>query len=463
MSIQDLQNMAELHEQQEKNLAPRRDWISLYKEKARELLYAHGYPSRKDEDWKQTSLSQLKNMSFAAAEFSLKKELPQLSLSGNEHTLVFLDGYFYQELSSPIVETESMFIGPLSHALQGYQHKLKSFLEEGQETSKGHAFTRLNDSFLREGVFAYMGPQQTFSKIVKILYLSSDSNLSTAKNRAFFPRNIYLLDEGSSLRISEHYEMLPPQKIKSKEQIKNKDQVGLSPYFTSALSQIKLSPLAQCHWARVQNEHPSSLYISELKVEQASESTFHGFHACLGATSSRESIHIKLAGEGAESSLQGIAHSDPKKTSTDEDQSQKHVFHFHIEHAASHTQSEQLFKTMAGDGGQCYFQGKIQVRDQIKKIKAHQLNKNLLLHKAGVVGSSPQLEIDSDDVKCSHGSTVGQLREEEIHYLRSRGISQEKAISMLSHAFIQDTLSRFPDDEMRLLITKKVEEQVGPL
>ena len=282
----------------------------------------------------------------------------------------------------------------------------------------GRAFTALNTAFMRDGAYIRVGKGVRFGTPIHILFLSTDRGAPYVTH----PRVLIVAEEGAHVSIVESF-------------------VGISGvYLTNAVNEISIADGATVEYTRVQRESHHAYHVAALQVRQARQSVFKSHSIALGAAISRMDTGTELAGEGAEATLNGLFEGTGRQIVDN------HTF---IDHVSPHTTSRELYKGILGGQSHGVFDGRIVVRAAAQKTNAVQASRNLLLSKEAIVNTKPQLEILANDVKCKHGATIGQLDEDVLFYLRSRGIGLADAKRLLVHAFAGEILDQVSVEAVR--------------
>jgi Fe-S cluster assembly protein SufD len=275
-----------------------------------------------------------------------------------------------------------------------------------------NAFTALNTAFAEDGAFVYLPDGTSLKGPIHLLLLSTVPGEATVSH----PRNLIVVGANSQVSLIESY-------------------VGLEggAYFTNAVTEISAGERSVIEHTKLEREGREGFHIATLDVHQGRGSSFVSSSIATGGALVRNDINVLFNGEGGDCTLNGLY-------VTGGDQ---HIDnHTSIDHAKPHCTSRELYKGILDGKSRGVFNGKIIVRKDAQKTNAHQTNKNLLLSQHALVNTKPQLEILADDVKCSHGATIGQLDEEALFYLRTRGIGSEAARNLLTYAFASDIVSR---------------------
>jgi Fe-S cluster assembly protein SufD len=381
-----------------------------------------GFPTQRTEDWKYTDLRRLLRSEFAdpdsaAAERVSLADIAPFLLKGDSHRAVFLEGRFAPELSAldglPAGVTVETFAEAAAAGHPGFDDRLASF-----ESPDGTGLVALNAALAADGAVIRIDKDVDAATPIHVLHVMPEG--STA---AIFPRNVILTGENAAATVVESYVGL-----------------GKAEGWTSAVTQVALDPGARLRHLRLQNEDANAWHVGLTQLRLARDARFSGFLLVTGARLSRSEVQLQFAGEGAECDLAGACllrgrqHGDVTTR---------------FDHASPHCSSRQVFKGVLDGRARSVFQGRVHVAPDAQKTDAHQLNRNLLLSPGARADSKPELIIFADDVKCSHGATVGDLDRDALFYLRARGIDPATAKSMLVEAFVRELLDDLPDDALR--------------
>src|SRR5882724_5698700 len=390
-----------------------------------------GFPKLSDEDWRFTNVAPIAKLNFQlakeisvnGAESKLIDESAFTKLSG--HRLVFVNGFFCAKLSSIKPVAGGVRIENLSAALAKDSALIEKHLGKYARTND-NSFAALNQAFFTDGAFIFVPKGVEVAEPVQLIYISSAKN----SGEVILPRNLIIAEANSKLTVVESY-----------------ISTGNVAYFTNAVTEILAGDNARVEHIKLQDEATSAFHIATIAGEfgRASNVTVHSF--ALGAKLSRTNIRTKLAGEGLECILNGLY-------LTRNEQLADH--HMIVEHAQPHCASHEYFNGILDDKSKGVFHGRIYVHPIAQKTDAKQTNKNLLLSDDATADTKPQLEIYADDVKCTHGATIGQLNDESIFYLRTRGLGPETARRMLIHAFAGEIIDRIKCEPAREELDKLV-------
>jgi len=348
---------------------------------------------------------------FEAGEAMLKSEDIKNFIFGKlpAHRLVFINGHFAPELSS---KSSTQFqLKSLASALAENTPALQETLARYAQSDR-NPFISLNTAFFQDGAFIYIPSGKIVEQPIHLLFVSTLKDSGATSN----PRNLIIAGSNSQATVLETYVCTVN-----------------APYFTNSVNEILVGDGAVLEHCKVQDEAPSAFHIAAMHAHIGRGSNFISHSIATGARLSRNNIRTVLAGEGLNCVLNGLY-------LTKGDQLADH--HMVVEHAQPHCQSHEYYNGILDGRSKGVFHGRILVRQAAQKTDAKQTNKNLLLSEDATIDTKPQLEIYADDVKCTHGATVGQLNEESIFYLRARGIGAATARRILIHAFAGEIIER---------------------
>ena len=390
-----------------------------------------GLPTTQDEDWKYTSLAPLTQIQFAPPEEARPPTLEQLDrLAGVSPgdaaiRLVFVDGRYRAELSSRGTSTGGAYIGGLGTAHAERPEFVERELARHADYQRD-ALTALNTAFIEDGAFIHLPAGTVVQAPIHLLFVSSASGKATLSQ----PRNLIVLGAGSQATVIETWAGLS-------------DEV----YFTNAVTEVVLGDNAQLDHYKLQEEGARAFHIALTQVQHGRDSRFNSHSVALGAALARNDVRALFAREGSECTLNGLYMATGKQHLDNRTL---------IDHQSPRCTSRELYKGVLDGQSRGVFSGRVLVRHDAQKTDASQTNKNLLLSDEAVVDTKPQLEIFADDVKCAHGAAVGQLDEDALFYLRSRGIGQEAAKSLLTYAFASEMVNLIPLAPLRARVRELV-------
>ena len=414
-----------------KAATPQPNWLKPLRQAGLAGFTALGFPKLSDEDWRFTNVAPIAQLPFTlarpaavnGAETKLIDESAFAKLTG--HRLVFVNGFFCAKLSNIKALAGGARVESLAAALTQEATLVEKHLGQYAHTAN-NTFAALNQAFFTDGAFIFVPKGVEVAEPVQLIYISS----AKQTGETILPRNLVIAKANSKLTVVESY-----------------ISTGNVAYFTNAVTEIFAGDNARVEHVKLQDEAAKSFHIATIAGEfgRASNVTIHSF--ALGAKLSRTNIRTKLAGEGLECILNGLY-------LTKDEQLADH--HMSVEHAQPHCASHEYFNGILDDKSKGVFHGRIYVHPIAQKTDAKQTNKNLLLSDDATADTKPQLEIYADDVKCTHGATIGQLNAESIFYLRSRGIGTDMARQMLIHAFAGEIIERIQCEPAREVIDKLV-------
>jgi Fe-S cluster assembly protein SufD len=410
---------------------PQPSWLAPFRQRAMTCFEAAGFPTTSDEDWRFTPLSGLARLSFKPS-WHLNKtgltrdDLSRFVFSGIPGArLVFLNGHFAPHLSAPGHLQGGVTITNLAGALRDCGADLEKNFGL-LATPELNPFAALNTAFCQDGAVIHVPDGQSIGEPVHLLFISTAEEFGLTMQ----PRNLVVAGRGSRLTLLESHV-----------------STGTAASFSNTVTEIFAEEDAVVEHCKFQDEHPSAFHMGTLAARLGRGARFASHSVASGARLSRNNIRLDLAGEGVEALLNGLF-------LTSGDQLADH--HMTVNHARPHCESHEYFNGILDGKSKGVFHGRILVQPGAQKTDARQTNKNLLLSDDATVDTRPQLEIYADDVKCTHGATVGQLDEDAIFYLRARGIGTEKARRMLIHAFAGEIIERVRCDAAREELSRRI-------
>lgn len=399
-------------------------WAMRLRETALDRFKEVGFPSVKEEDWKYTNVAPLTRLGFQRhleASKVTQEDVSQLGcFEAKESQLVFVNGVLRKELSSLRDLPEGVVAVDLREAIntESYQELIREHLARGVDYNT-NGFIALNTAMLESGAFVLIPKDIDISQPLSLLFVS-DAN---GGNVASFPRVLVIAGENSKATLIESYA-----------------NAGNGVSFTNAVVEITLRDSARLEHYKIQRESPSSFHIAATNATLGANASYDSTAINFGAQLSRHDVTVKMPHEGAECWVDGLyVVSSGQHTDT----------HSIIDHQQPHCTSRQLYKGILDGKSRAVFNGKIFVRHGAQKTDAMQTNKNLLLSKEARVDTKPQLEILADDVKCAHGAAVGQIDEDELFYLQTRGIHPELARNLLTYGFAEEVIGKIKVDSIR--------------
>ncbi|HTG31911.1 MAG TPA: Fe-S cluster assembly protein SufD [Thermoanaerobaculia bacterium] len=371
-----------------------------------------GFPTLRQEEWRLTNVAPIVQGTFHWPQGDPGAVAPGLiapHVFDAAARLVFVDGRFSPRLSSVGELPAGTIVASLAEILARSPGLVEPWLARSAKFDR-HPFVALNTAFLSDGAFLYI-PRGAVTGPIQLLFLSAGE---AGRATLSFPRNLFVADESSQTTIVETY-------------------AGEGAYFTSPVTELFAGPGAVIDHYKVQRESLAAFHMATFQVQGERACVPSSHSISIGGALVRNDVNAVLDGEGIDCILNGLYFGDGRQVVDN---------HMRVEHAKPHCASHELYKGVLDGKSRAVFNGLIHVHKGAQKTDAKQSNRNLLLSRDAIANSNPQLEIYADDVKCTHGSTVGQLDEDAVFYLRSRGIGAEAARSLLTYAFASDIVER---------------------
>lgn len=402
----------------------RRDAISSFGEM--------NFPTIRDEEWKYTNLTPLLKHTFrtapAAPKIS-KDEIKQFLFNDMPCSLlVFINGNYSEELSDIMKAPKGVVIENIAKSLSENNPVVKKHFGKYADF-KSHIFTSLSTAFVKDGAFVYIPDGKIVEEPIHILFIASSKDEKIISQ----PRNLFVAGKNSQATILEHFVSLDE---------------GV--YFTNSVTEVVADENSFLDHIKLQEESKNAFHIARMEVDQERASNFHSHSISFGGAITRNDFNTRFNDEGGESTLNGLFMIEG---------SQLFDAHTMIDHAMPHCNSHELYKGILDDKSRGVFNGKVMVRKDAQKTNAFQENNNIILSNDALVNTKPQLEIFADDVKCSHGATIGQLNQDAMFYLKTRGIGEESGRAILIHAFASDVVKSIKvqavKDYIEKILTRK--------
>ncbi len=394
-----------------------------------------GFPTTRHEEWKYSNVKNLVNQAFefnAETNFSAKdlEEMPIPNLEGN--ILYFINGIYNTELSSIVSPDSELQILTFAEAAKTQPELVEQYFNKYSDY-QDNAFTALNTAFAQNGVFVHVPDNKVVAQPIILRFISDARTLNVASQ----PRNLIVVGKRSEVQIAEAYRSF-----------------GENASFTNAVTEFVVGEEANVHYYKVQNESDKSYHIGTTSVLQAGKSVFTANTVTANGGFVRNNLNIKIDGEYAEANMFGLYIPNGKQ----------HIDnHTAVDHAKPNSNSNELYKGILKGKSTGVFNGKIFVRQDAQKTNAFQSCKNVLLSEDASMNTKPQLEIWADDVKCSHGTTTGQLNDDALFYMQARGISKDSARALLTLAFAQDVIDKFEIVAIKEYLQTLIEEKIYQL
>jgi Fe-S cluster assembly protein SufD len=404
-------------------------WLNALRAEAVERVGVLTVPTTRDEAWRFTDIFRLTKLSFQPVRrvTSLQAaDIERFYLEEASTRLVFVDGVYAPQLSSMATDS-GVVVANLPAAVAAHAAAIEPHL--GRHAAfRDNVFAALNTAFLHDAAVIVVARDVALAAPVHLLFIATQTEVAS------YPRCLVVAESGSSVTLIEDYVALQDEA-----------------YFINPVTEIALSDNARVNHIRVQRDSGKAFHIANCAVSLGRSSNYQSVSVALGAQISRYNLNVLLA-EGAECKVDGLALiADSQLADT----------HTLIDHAQPHGVSRQLHKCIVGGSAHAVFNGQIMVRQGAQRTDSNQSSRNLLLTGKAHVDTKPQLEIFADDVKCAHGATVGQLDNEEVFYLKSRGLSDSVARNLLTYAFGAEIIDRIPIASLKHRLEQTVLEQTA--
>ena len=391
------------------------DWTAPLREAAIARFAEMGFPTLHQEEWRKTSVAPILKVPFEpqathVANGFTARTIERWTFEPWDCThLVFVNGHYAPELSRLRPFPAGVVVEPLAQALVGRRGAIEPHLARHADERK-HAFAALNTAFMQDGVYVSVPEGTELVEPLHLLFIGT----SPGRPVVSFPRNLVVAGKGSRLTVVESY-VGPHQDV----------------YFTDALTEIVVGEDAAVDHYRLQRESGRAFHVGVLHADLGRYARLGSWNVSLGGELVRTDLDTLLGAEGGEVRLDGLYITGGAQ----------HVDnHTLIDHARPGCTSHELYKGVLDDRSRGVFDGRIIVRKDAQKSDAHQTNKNLLVSENALVDTTPRLQILADDVKCTHGATIGQIDEDAMFYLRTRAIGEEAARNLLIQAFVSEVL-----------------------
>lgn len=411
-------------------------WVQLIRREAISRFAALGFPTTKDEEWKYTNVAPILKIPFkpAPARSNGLATVEALDRTATirlpAERLAFIDGRYSKELSSRPRPSGRVRCSSLAAALASDREALQPHLARYADF-KTRAFVALNTAFLEDGAFVYIPRGAIIEEPIFMLFVST----AGGGTEVSYPRNLIVADRDSQVTLVEAY-------------VGPEDRV----YFTSGVTEIVAGENAVVDHYKLLLEGEEAFHVATQQAQLARNSNFTSHLITLGGSLVRNDVNAVLAGEGVECVLNGLFLAAGNQ----------HVdSHTRIDHVQPHGMSRELYKGILDGKAKGVFNGKIYVHKSAPKTDAKQTNKNLLLSRDASIDTKPQLEIYNNDVKCTHGSTIGQLSQDALFYLRARGIGMDEARRLLTYAFASEIIRGIKVASVREQLDQLVMARLG--
>ena len=399
-------------------------WLYSIRKSGMESFEKLGFPTVHDEEWRFTNVAPIVKTAFRPAgisgkSISAQKIQPWVLGGWESYRVAFVNGIFSEKLSLLKDLAKGMIVGGLSKVLNSQADILEPHLASLVRFEE-ESFAALNTAFLNDGAFVYVPTGVVLQKPIHILFLATTDSKGPLVTH---PRTLIIAESNSQVQLLESYAGLDS---------------GI--YFTNAVTEVIAGENARVEHYKLQRESLEAYHVSTFQVQLDRDANVSDHSIALGGSLVRNHVNVVLNGQGGEATVNGFYLANG---------SQHIDNHTCIEHAKPHCNSFEIYKGILDGSARAVFNGRIIVRPDAQKTDSKQTNKNLILSEEALVNSNPQLEIYADDVKCTHGATIGQLDADSIFYMRSRGIDLDSARHLLTYAFASDLNNRINIEPLR--------------
>ena len=409
-------------------------WLPQLRRAAMDRFVSVGFPGARDEEWRFTPVAPIAQAHFRpAVSAAFTRDALQPFLFGHPEwpQLVFVNGKFAPALSVIPKLPEGVRLGNLAAALPGDGGLLEAHLSR-HARPETTPFAALNTAFIRDGALVYVPADTVLDRPVHLLFVTSPDAGGTVAH----PRNLVVVERGAKASVVESYVSLAEG----------------ATYFTNAVTEVFSGESAWTEHTRIQRESERAYHVGLTHVDQARGSHYRSFTLAMGGAIARHNLHVRLNAPGIETLMYGLYLTRGEQVVDN---------HTAIYHDHPECKSWEVYKGVLDDRSRAVFNGKVFVKPEAQKTDAKQTNRNLLLSTGAKVDTKPQLEIFADDVKCTHGATVGFLDPVGLFYLRSRGIPAAVAQKVLTYAFAAEVVNEVVLEPVRRELDRLVLERLG--
>ena len=392
-----------------------------------------GFPSKKQEAWKYTSLNSILKHDYSIfpneENFLEFKDVKKYFLNDlDTYKIVFVDGKYSSHLSETTHDKIDVCLMSAALNQDKYQHIIQKYFNK---TAKADGLTALNTAFSFEGAYIYIPKNKISDKPIEIIHFSTGNENA----QMLQPRNLIITESNANVQIIERHQSL-----------------SNNPVLTNSVTEIFAGENAYVDYYKIQNDNQNASLIDHTFIDQKTNSVASVHTFSFGGNLVRNNLNFYQHGNGVNSILNGVTIIEGKQ----------HVDHNTlVHHTQPNCESHQDYKGIFDERATGVFNGKIMVDQIAQKTNAFQSNNNILLSDKATINSKPQLEIFADDVKCSHGCTIGQLDENALFYLRSRGIGEKEAKALLMYAFANNILENVKINQLKLRVNKLIAFKLG--
>ena len=411
------------------------EWLANTRDTAKKRIQSMNLPQRKQEAWRYTSIDRLVKHDFIYGDdafYTLSDADIGDWIVANDasYRLVFANGRCIPRLCNVQGIPGNVTVGSLRASFTTDGELIQQYLSKQSSPASEDVFTALNDAHIDDGLFVHVPGNVVLDKPIEVLHL----NYASISERLILPRHLVVIEPGAQATLIERFA-----------------SHGSAAYFTNSVSEIFVGDNARLSHYRIQNESAQAHHLGRVNLLQGADSRYKAAHFTLGASWSRCDINVQFSGKGADCDLSGLYTVNDKQHAD---------FHLNVIHNHAHCSSRENFRGIVAGNGRAVFDGRIVVEKYAQKTDAQLSNKNLLLSRDAEVNTKPQLEIYADDVKCSHGTTVGQIDPRQVFYLRSRGINETSARKMLCLGFAGEILEGIELEGVRSYVENRLQQSL---
>lgn len=409
-------------------------WLDALRQRALDRFATEGWPSTRQEGWRHTSLALIERAALqlrdkASVSSGLRQHVQSMRAEQGGYWLVFVDGIYVPELSDTTPTTPGVVASPLSLALTTHGDGVQARF--GDE-SQGYAPAALSLALGGDGAYIHVNANVAAEAPIHLLFVSATG--ATVAN----PRNLITLESGAKATVVEHY-------------IADPDHPEAEPTLTNAVTRTQVATKAELTHVKLQQERENAFHLALIDAEQAENSVFNSHSMSFGARLARNDIRTVFGGPHCTTLLNGLYYVNDRR----------HVDHNTlIDHAHPHGVSREYYRGILADMGRGVFGGRILVAPGADGTDAVQRSDSLLLSRMARADAKPELEIYADDVSCAHGATVGQIDEDAMFYLRTRGLEEAHARNLLTYAFAAQALNRLDLPVLREQVATMVRDRL---
>ena len=413
------------------------EWLEPIRRAAMDRFARTGFPTSRDEEWRFTPIGPITQGSWrpaAGAHGVTRDQLKPFVFGHPEWTnLVFVNGVFDEVLSSVGVLAPGLRVGSLAEALRSDGAILQAHLGR-HAPLESSPFTALSTALMREGGLVHVPANTEVTRPVHLVFVTTKEGAGGVSH----PRNLIVVERGARASVIESYVSLDPGAV----------------YWTNAVTEVVAGANSWLEHTRIQRESERAYHIGSTHVDQQRDSHYRSFSMAMGGALARHNLHVRLNDENIETLMYGLYLSRAEQLVDN---------HTAIYHDQPNCRSWEVYKGVLDDRSRAVFNGKVFVKPEAQKTDAKQTNRNLLLSDGAKVNTKPQLEIFADDVKCTHGATVGRLDQLALFYAQSRGVPAKEAQRLLTYAFAAEVISEVALEPVREELGRLVRDRLGTL